>query len=142
MSEENKTEDKANTVTAKRNEKKAIVKKWLDSKPEGLKADLKEAIEYLAGMGARSQGMVNANKLKEMLEAGTVTALQIFDAFEYGRLTMDKKSKDFLKVSDPADRIWVARDEAGSYSIVGKGARKPKDWTGFIPEAPAITETL
>jgi len=132
----NKTEAETGTGTSKfsekRKAKKAVVKAWIETKPE-LPTDVKEAIEYLAGMGARSQGMIIANELKNMLLAGSVSAVDIFTKFGYGAPTMNKKIRDFIKAS-PENRIWVAFED-GNYVLKGQGANAPEGWTGYVPVA-------
>ena len=118
-------------ITAKRNAQKVIVKKYLDENPAVLPANVQEAVKYLAGMGARSQGMQIANELKTMLLAGSVSAVDIFTKFGYGNPTMQKKIRDFIK-AEASSRIWVQFAD-GNYSVAGKGENAPRGWTGFVP---------
>ena len=128
-----KSEDKkVSAFTEKRKAKKEIVKTFLESdEGKAITGDVLEAIKYLAGMGARSQGMQISSELKTMLEAGEVSSIDIFTKFGYGAPTMAKKIRDFIK-AEPANRIWVVF-EGGNYSIAGHGANAPNGWTGFVP---------
>ena len=127
---------KVSAFTLKRKEKKAIVKAYLETEEgKAITGDVLEAIKYLAGMGARSQGMEISNRLKEMLEAGSVSRMDIFTKFGYGDLTMQKKIRDFIK-AEPANRIWVDFKD-GNYTLVGRGADAPNGWTGFTPVVEA-----
>ena len=123
---------KVSKFTEKRKAQKAVVKAFLETEAGKAIPQVElEAIKYLAGMGARSQGMQISSELKDMLEKGDVSAIEIFTKFGYGAPTMQKKIRDFIK-AEPANRIWVQFIE-GNYSIAGRGANAPKGWTGFIP---------
>ncbi len=124
--------DKVSKFTEKRNAAKAIVKAFMASSiGASLADDVAEAIKYLAGMGARSQGMQIANELRTLLIAGPVSSVDIFTKFEYGRPTMEKKIRDFIK-ADVKNRIWVAFEE-GNYVVKGTGENAPRGWTGYVP---------
>jgi len=97
--------------------------------------EVKEAIEYLAGMGQRAGRTGVNSELKDLLLKGPVSAVDIFQKFEYGRPTMNQKINGFIK-ADPEDRIWVAF-ENGNYVVKGKGPEAPKGWTGYKPVAKA-----
>jgi len=130
--EETKENKKGSAFTEKRKAKKAIVKAYLETEAgKALTGEVLEAIKYLAGMGARSQGMQISNELKELLVAGDVSAIDIFTKFGYGQPTMQKKIRDFIK-AEPENRIWV-KFENGNYSIAGRGENAPRGWTGFVP---------
>ena len=123
---------KGSKFTQKRNAQKKIVKTFLESEAgKMITGEVLEAIKYLAGMGARSQGMVIANELRELLLAGSVSSIDIFTKFGYGAPTMNKKIRDFIK-ADEANRLWVEFKD-GNYTVVGQGADAPSGWTGFVP---------
>ena len=126
-------EAKTSKFTEKRNANKAIVKAFLDTEAgKAIPAETLEAIKYLAGMGARSQGMLIANELRALLlKTGSVSSVDIFTRFEYGRPTMEKKIRDFIK-AEPDNRIWVTF-EAGNYVVKGKGENAPRGWKGYVP---------
>ena len=125
-------EAKTSKFTEKRNAQKAIVKTFLETEAgKAIPAETLEAIKYLAGMGARSQGMQISNELKAMLLKGPVSSVDIFTRFEYGRPTMEKKIRDFIK-AEPDNRIWVTF-EAGNYVVKGKGENAPRGWKGYVP---------
>jgi len=133
MTEDNKAVEapKVSKFTEKRNAAKATLKKYLDTKPT-LTPEVMDAIKYMAGLGARSQGMVVSSALHDLLVIGKpVPLVDIFTKFEYGRPTMEKKVRDFIKAS-PENRIWVAF-ENGAYVLKGKGADAPRGWTGYLP---------
>ena len=126
------TTEKGSKFTQKRNAQKSIVKAFLETEAgKTLTGEVLEAIKYLAGMGARSQGMEIANALRELLLAGSVSSMDIFTKFGYGSPTMQKKIRDFIK-AEPAHRLWVEFKD-GNYTIVGKGETPPRNWTGFVP---------
>ncbi len=132
MGKDEKSADKVSKFTEKRNEKKAIVKAFLATEAgKAIPDESLEAIKYLAGMGARSEGMQVASELRKLLEAGSVSSVTIFEKFEYGRPTMEKKIRDFIK-ADEANRIWVQFAD-GKYSIAGRGANAPRNWKGYVP---------
>ena len=125
-------EDKVSKFTEKRNAAKTAVKTFMESEAgKALDNNVAEAIKYLAGMGARSQGMQIANELRTLLMEGPVSSVDIFTKFEYGRPTMEKKIRDFIK-ADVKNRIWVAFEE-GNYVVKGTGENAPRGWTGYVP---------
>lgn len=101
---------------------------------KNIPAEIKSAIEYLAGTGQRMASTGIGSALKEALLAGPLTSVEIFQKFEYGTPTMKQKIREFIKVSNPEDRIWVDFKD-GKYSVVGKGPNPPKGWTGYVPVA-------
>ena len=99
-----------------------------------VEAPIKEAILYMAGMGARTKRTTASTLLREMLLAGDVSSVDIFTAFEFGRPTMAKKINEFIKNGEPENRIWVAFDEnTKTYSVAGQGENPPEGWTGYLP---------
>jgi len=146
MTEEEKTvfNDKKKVAAKAYQERKAIakeaIKKFLESNPK-LPEGVKEAIEYLTGSGARSIRTGVVSELKLLLEAGPLSAIDVFTKFEYGRPTMETKIRNFIKSGEPEDRIWVAFED-GNYLIKGTGENPPKNWTGYIPPVKSETEEL
>jgi len=123
----------------KENQKKAkdILSSFVNSNPD-LPSEVLEAMKYLAGAGkaARVAKPGVNNLLKDLfLEKGSVSAIEIFEKFEFGRPTMEQKIRTFIK-SAPEDRIWIAF-ESGSYVVKGHGAEAPEGWTGYVPTVKA-----
>jgi hypothetical protein len=121
----------AEAYKARKAEARETITKWIADEP---KVDTKvlEAIKYLAGTGVRSVRTGVSLELRNLLEAGPVSTVDIFNKFEYGRPTMQQKINDFIKKGEPKDRIWVALAD-GKYSIVGRGPNPPKGWIGYLP---------
>lgn len=127
-----KKKEAAKAYKERRDNAKKVVNDWLNTNPR-LPDEVKQAIEYITGSGVRSARTGVTSELKLMLMTKkSVSAVEIFQAFEYGKPTMERKIRDFIKVANPADRIWVAF-ENGNYVLKGTGENPPKDWTGFVP---------
>jgi len=102
-------------------------------KDETIPKNVREAILYISGTGVRSaRSGINAELRALFIEKKTVSSVDLFQKFEYGRPTMNQKIKLFINAPDPEDRIWIAF-ESGNYVLKGKGAVAPRGWTGFIP---------
>ncbi len=132
MTEEEKKAKRAESAKAVANRKKSAkeaVKVWLESKPR-LDEEVKKNIEYLVGLNKKMRSGAT-NELRELILAQkSVSLMDIFQKFEYGRPTMEQKIRQFIKVSDPASRIWVAFED-GNYVLKGQGANPPKGWNGY-----------
>ena len=99
--------------------------------------EVREAILYISGTGVRSERAGINSELKTLfLEAGSISSVDIFTKFDYGRPTMNAKMKLFLNPTDPKDRIWVIF-ENGNYVMKGKGENAPKGWPGLLPTEKA-----
>ena len=142
------TKGKTMEQTADFNEKKRIAAKAYQERKkaasevikvflatdEGSKipAEVREAMTYLTGTGQRSARASVVSELKNALLQGPMSLKDIFKKFEYGRPTMEAKIKQFIKVKNPEDRIWVSFHD-GVYEVMGEGAEPPEGWTGIIP---------
>lgn len=114
---------------------KNLIIGFVNSKPD-LPSDVLEAMTYLAGAGkaARvSKPGVNDTLKNLFLEQGSVSAIEIFEKFEFGRPTMEQKIRTFIKGED---KIWVAF-ENGNYVLKGEGDEAPEGWTGYVPVVKA-----
>ena len=147
MNEEQKAEHNAkkkvaaDAYKARKADAKAKIKEFLASKEsKSLTPEVREAIEYMTGTGARVQRAGVTNELKELLMTGPVSAIDIFTKFEYGRPAMETKIRNFIK-ADPSERIWVAF-EKGNYIVKAVGENAPEDWTGYVPAVKSETEEL
>jgi len=120
----------ARAYQARKDEARKTINEWLSTKPR-IEENVKQAILYLSGTGQRIAGPRVGNALKEALLAGPMTPVEIFTKFEYGTPTMKQKIREMIKVA-PEDRVWVELKD-GKYQVVGKGAKPPKDWTGYLP---------
>jgi hypothetical protein len=135
--EEKKAFDEKKKAAAKayaerKNQAREKIEKWLDSPDsKNLPNEVREAIKYFTGKGVRMSRSGVVNELREMLLAGPVSGVEIFQKFEYGRPTMNQKINGFIKAS-PESRIWVAF-ENGNYVVKGTGPNPPKGWTGYLP---------
>lgn len=99
--------------------------------------DVREAILYISGTGVRSTRSGINSELKTLfLENKSISSVDIFQKFEYGRPTMNAKIKLFLNPSDPKDRIWVTFED-GNYILKGTGETAPRGWTGLLPTEKA-----
>jgi len=100
---------------------------------------LKPDILLLVGTAARARtgrATVSVNQvLRDLfLEKGEISEMEIFHNFKIGRPEMSIKTRIFVKVPDPADRIWIVFDEEEEvYRLVAKGAKAPKGWEGYVP---------
>jgi len=122
----------AEAYKARKDAAKKIINTFLEStESKKLTPEVREAIEYIAGSGQRSARTGVTSALKELLEQGPVSTIDIFTKFEYGKPTMDIKIREFIKnPKDVNDRIWVALQN-GNYEIVGRGEFAPEGWTGY-----------
>lgn len=127
-----KKREAAKAYKERQNTAKSAIKAFLSS-PEAdlIPADVKSAIEYLTGSGQRIARSGVNDELANLLLAGPVSAVDIFTKFEYGRPTMEKKIREFIK-REPEDRLWVAF-EKGNYVVKGTGEFAPEGWTGYLP---------
>lgn len=99
--------------------------------------EVREAILYISGTGVRSARSGINSELKALfLEKKSISTVDIFTKFDYGRPTMNQKMKLFLNPSDPKDRIWVTFED-GNYVLKGTGENAPKGWTGLLPTEKA-----
>ncbi len=131
---DNKKKEAAKAYAERKKEARAKVSAYL-AEDKRIPQEVREAIQYLAGTGARTGRSGVVSELKALLLAGPVSAVDIFQKFEYGRPTMNQKINGFIKASGE-DRIWVAF-ENGNYVVKGKGPDAPKGWTGFMPTEKA-----
>ena len=143
LTEEQKAVNDKRTAKAKakREANRAIIKTYFEE--DGQKRadkqvplEVKQAILTMAGMGERAERSTGFTALRALLVAnGTVSAIEIFTAFEFGRPTMQKHINTFIK-ADADKRIWVDFAE-GNYTIVGTGENAPEGWTGYLPTEKA-----
>ena len=98
---------------------------------KNIPAEVKSAIEYLAGTGQRLASAGVGSALRDALLKGPLTSIEIFQKFEYGTPTMKNKIREFIKAT-PENRIWVEFKD-GKYSVVGKGEKVPANWSGYVP---------
>lgn len=131
---------KAAAERYKENQAKAkeTLKSFLSTKPD-LPTEVEEAIKYLSGAGKTervSRPGVNDVLRAALIEAGSagLSAIEIFEKFEFGRPTMEQKIRTFIKAKDENDRLWVAFED-GIYRIMGEGPEAPEGWTGYLPVA-------
>ncbi len=121
----------ADAYAARKVSARSIITKFLE-RDESLPANVKEAILYISGTGVRSERAGIVSELKALImEKKSVSSVDIFNKFEYGRPTMNAKIKGFINAK-PEDRIWVIF-EAGNYVLKGKGENAPKGWSGVLP---------
>ena len=119
-----------------RNEAKERTRVYIKSLEDG---QLKEDLNLLIGTGSRqSSGAPRAsinNVLRDLfIEKTEVSEMDLFMQFKIGQPEMRIKIRIFVKTPNPDDRIWVIFDEEKEvYRMVGKGAEKPSEYTGFIP---------
>ena len=110
---------------------KELVKKWIAENPRGLTPEVKSAIEYLTGISKVAKSGVLDELRALFLEKKSISLLELFQKYEYGRPTMEQKVRQLIKL--PEDRrIWIAF-ENGNYVLKGQGAEPPKGWTGYVP---------
>jgi hypothetical protein len=122
----------AQAYQERKKEAREKINAWLNSdESKKLPKEVREAILYMAGSGVRSGRSGIVSELKELLLKGPVSAVDIFQKFEYGRPTMNQKINNFIKAS-PEDRIWVVFED-GNYLVKGKGPEAPRGWTGYMP---------
>lgn len=101
--------------------------------------DLKPDILLLVGTAARARtgrATVSVNQVLRdiFLEKGEISEMEIFKNFKIGRPEMSIKTRIFVKVPNPEDRIWIVFDEEEEvYHMVAKGAKAPKNWDGYVP---------
>lgn len=134
--EEKKAYDEKKRIAAKnyqkrKSEARKVVQDWIKTGPR-IEPSVKEAIEYLTGLNKAARSGVVSELKSLILEKKSVSLIDIFNKFQYGRPTMDQKVRQFIKTANPEDRIWVAF-ENGNYVLKGQGANPPKDWTGYVP---------
>lgn len=134
--EEKKAYNEKKKIAAKayqerKREASTKVLEWLKTDPK-IPEDVKQSMLYLTG-GSTVKRTGAVSELKAMiLEKKSVSSVDIFNSFEYGRPTMEQKIRGFIKVANPEDRIWVAF-ENGNYVLKGTGPNPPKGWTGYVP---------
>ena len=105
----------------------------------GLKVD----IELFIGSGSRARGereptIAPTSALRTaLLEAGDkgLSEMDIFKMFKIGRPEMNIKRRVLVQsAKKPEDRVWISFDkEAETWNVVGKGAKAPEGWDGWLP---------
>lgn len=129
--------EKAEQSRLLRNEAKGRLREFAKELPDddSMKGDLL----LIVGTGARARtgrSTISVNTvLRDLfLEKTEISEMEIFTNFKIGRPEMSIKSRIFVKVPDPADRIWVIFDEDKEvYRMIAKGAEVPKGWEGYVP---------
>ena len=130
MTDEEKRKASAKAYTERKNAAKAVVAKWLESKPR-LDDETKSAIEYLASVGTKTRSGINGQLRERFLKEKSIPLMTLFQDYEFGRPTMENKVRLFIKL--PAEqRIWVAFED-GNYVLKGVGENAPRGWDGFMP---------
>lgn len=134
-------EAKARTAAktkAKHDARKAATEALLGFAKENCKdASLLEAIKVLtpgAGRGApKAPGAADAIR-KALLEGKAISEEKIWSEHKLGRVEMRRICVGLIKKAEPRDRVWVSFDpETGMYEVKGKGAKEPRNWTGYVP---------
>ena len=135
MNEEARKES-AKKYLERKNAAKAIVAKWLESKPR-LDDVTRQSIEYLASVGVKVRSGINSQLRERFLKEKSISLMKIFEDYEFGKPTMENKIRLFIKL--PAEqRIWVAYED-GNYVLKGTGENAPRGWEGYTP---IVTESL
>lgn len=104
--------------------------------PESLLAALKALYAKAPTSGGSGTGLTD--KVAAMFAAleigGAIDELAMFKAFKIGRGEMRKRARLLLRDALPAERLWIAFDEASeAWVLKGKGANAPAGWRGFLP---------
>lgn len=97
-----------------------------------------QAVNGKVVRAASTARVTSADFLKSLFPAGvggTISEMEIFTQFQYGRAEMRSHIVRAIKqAKEPADRVWVAFDfETKSYVLKGLGADIPEGWTGYKP---------
>lgn len=138
LTEEQKQKKKEAAQRYKENQKEAkdTLKVFLASHKADLEDNVVKAIEYLTGAGKAervSRPGVNDVLKQALMEAPSgLTAIEVFEQFEFGRPTMEQKIRTFIKAKNPEDRVWIAFED-GAYHVKGTGENPPEGWTGYLP---------
>jgi len=126
------------TNEAKKEAKQKLIA-WLKEDPK-IEDDIHTAIVLLIKTAAKSSKpraeSINEQLKAVLVEAGKdgVSEMAIFKQFKIGQPEMSIKTRLFVKVKDPAERIWVRFfEDEELYKVIATGADMPEDWDGYIP---------
>ncbi len=127
---------RAATNAAKKEAKTKLLGFLKENEDFEFAAELKLLIATAARESKPRSESINETLKQALIEAGDegLSEMDIFKKFKIGQPEMSIKTRLFVKVKDPKDRIWIEFfEDEGLYKVVATGADMPEDWDGYIP---------
>ena len=144
------TEEQKAEIKRRRDERNAAVKALIESILADKDGFLTEEMKELAKIAAPKSNAGTGTKRSSVMDTvrgyfddkDEADEIEVFQDLKMGRQEMATAVKNIIKKSTPDERVWISFDpEAGLYTVEGRGAEVPEDWTGYVPVEEVAEES-